>query len=35
MGQGEYPIWTLVRPVRSLRLVEIHEAPSAPMPLPL
>ena len=30
-GQGEYPISTLVRLVRRARLVEIHEAPSAPM----
>ena len=34
-GQGEYPILTLVRLVRRARLVEIHEAPSAPMPFRL
>ena len=33
--KGEYPISTLVRQVRRARLVEIHEAPSAPMPFRL
>ena len=31
-GEGEYPILTLVRLVRRARLVNMHKAPSTPMP---